>query len=89
VEKEIFIASAPPKLVLDNSIGSHLPQLMPSEHCRSCRAIKTRLGTSFIGKGMEHWVRIDGLEDGRRYEVRICWAATVSLPEASHVSSLY
>ncbi|KAF8252171.1 hypothetical protein K440DRAFT_633388 [Wilcoxina mikolae CBS 423.85] len=75
VEKEIFIAPAPPKL-LENSIGSHLPELMPSEHCRNCRATRTRLGTSFVGKGKEHWVRIDGLEDGRRYEVRICWAAT-------------
>ena len=76
VEKEIFIA--PPTLALPAlDAGSHLPHLAPSEHCRNCRAIRSRLNTSFAGDGSEHWVRIDGLQEGKRYEVRICWAGTV------------
>jgi hypothetical protein len=76
VEKEIFLGPAPSTLTLSD-VGSHLPQLVPSEHCSNCRAIRTRLSTSFAGRGAEHWVKVDGLEEGRRYEVRICWAATV------------
>ena len=76
VEKEIFLG---PSASTDVPLlgGRLIPRLANSEHCSNCRAIRTRLDTSFVGKGAEHWVRIDGLEEGRRYEVRICWAATV------------
>lgn len=30
--------------------------------------------------GRESWHLLSGLEEGRRYEVRICWPATVRLP---------
>lgn len=30
--------------------------------------------------GLESWYLLSGLEEGRRYEVRICWPATVSTP---------
>lgn len=77
VEKEIFLGP-PASTDPDVSLAGHLvPQLASSEHCSNCRAIRTRLNTSFVGKGVEHWVRVNGLEEGRRYEVRICWAATV------------
>ncbi|KAA8893937.1 hypothetical protein FN846DRAFT_976710 [Sphaerosporella brunnea] len=75
VEKEIFLGPAPSSWSL-NGVGDHLPQLAPSEHCSNCRAIRSRLSTSFAGKGAEHWVKIDGLKEAKRYEVRICWAAT-------------
>ncbi|KAI5855839.1 hypothetical protein BZA05DRAFT_369420 [Tricharina praecox] len=76
VEKEIFLGP-PASTDPDVSLAGHLvPQLASSEHCSNCRAIRTRLNTSFVGKGVEHWVRVNGLEEGRRYEVRICWAAT-------------
>lgn len=29
-------------------------------------------------RGTETWLLLEGLEERRRYEVRICWAATVS-----------
>lgn len=75
-EKAIFLGPAPSTET--SVIGDlEIPQLAPSEHCTNCRAIRTRLATTFAGEGAEHWVRIDGLDEGRRYEVRICWAATV------------
>ena len=46
----------------------------------------TRLNASFPSsdapktKGSEHWFLLDGLFSGARYEVRICWFATVRLP---------
>jgi hypothetical protein len=78
VEKAIFLGPEPSTVSLDD-VGSHLglPQLVPSEHCSNCRAIRTRLSTSFSGRGAEHWVQVNGLEEGKRYEVRICWPATV------------
>jgi hypothetical protein len=76
VEKQIFLGP-PPSTVTLGGVGSHLPQLAPSEHCSNCRAIRTRLSTSFSGRGAEQWMKVDGLEEGKRYEVRICWAATV------------
>lgn len=30
-------------------------------------------------QGLDSWYRLEGLEENRRYEVRICWAATVHL----------
>jgi hypothetical protein len=44
---------------------------------------RTRLNASFPSKsaprGTQHWFLLDGLSPGARYEVRICWLATVSL----------
>ncbi|CCX07103.1 hypothetical protein FPQ18DRAFT_353196 [Pyronema domesticum] len=79
-EKEIFLA---PRWQEDQGVGDHLPQLMPSEHCRNCRSARLRLETDFTNDheffedlGKQHWIRIDGLKEGQRYEVRVCWAAT-------------
>ena len=38
-------------------------------------------------KGSETWILLDGLEQNQRYEVRICWAATVSCTYQSHANS--
>jgi hypothetical protein len=84
-EKEIFLA---PRWQEDQGVGDHLPQLMPSEHCRNCRSARLRLETDFTNDheffedlGKQHWIRIDGLKEGQRYEVRVCWAATVGFRE--------
>lgn len=29
-------------------------------------------------QGLDSWYRLEGLQEDRRYEVRVCWAATVS-----------
>lgn len=48
---------------------------------------RTRLNASFPTddgpRGTEHWLLLDGLSVGTRYEVRICWLATVRIICAS------
>lgn len=29
--------------------------------------------------GLDSWYRIEGLEEDKRYEIRVCWAATVRI----------
>jgi hypothetical protein len=41
--------------------------------------IQPEFPTSSSPRGQESWFLLDGLNDGQRYEVRICWAATVGL----------
>jgi hypothetical protein len=45
--------------------------------------LPTRLAVQFpteaVPRGLESWYLLRGLDEGRRYEVRICWPATVSL----------
>lgn len=92
VEKEIFVAPHEPQELFFTSANGQsvelealhigLPLLTPSSHCRTtepCRSIRISLNTSFLDRGEKQWVLLDHLEPGRRYEVRICWAATVSL----------
>lgn len=77
VEKEIFLGPKASNGVHSlKNLYNGLPHLVASEHCRNCRAIRTVLNTSFHEGGEEHWIVIDGLKEGSRYEVRICWAAT-------------
>jgi hypothetical protein len=53
-----------------------LTELSP-RHC----AIRTYLAASFPSNasryGTSSWLLLHGLQEGQRYEVRICWAATV------------
>lgn len=93
VEKEIFVAPHEPQELFFTgpdsgqsaeleALHSGLPLLTPSSHCRTtepCRSVQIPLNTSFLDGGEKQWVLLDHLEPGRRYEVRICWAATVSL----------
>lgn len=92
VEKEIFVAPhEPQELFFTSANGGQsvelealhigLPILTPS-NCRTaepCRSLRISLNTSFLDGGEKQWVLLDRLEPGGRYEVRICWAATVSL----------
>jgi hypothetical protein len=55
--------------------------------------ISISLNTAFVSadqpKGLQHWGLLKGLEVGRRYEVRVCWAATVTGPLShSHTTQL-
>lgn len=70
VEKAVFLGP-PADAVIAPAAGLFLPKL--THH----GVLRTTLNTSFAGDGAEHWVRLDGLEHGRRYEVRVCWPATV------------
>ncbi|KAJ4369932.1 hypothetical protein N0V83_005696 [Neocucurbitaria cava] len=90
VEKTIFLAPGPvtrpdvrPSLddlnlhVLSPShtiLPAQLPVLFPSES---------------VPRGGESWYLLRGLDEGRRYEVRICWPATVSTLSLSQVMSTF
>lgn len=79
VEKTIFVAPAPnpipPENRGHNDLG--LERLSPSDHM-----VRTMLNASFptedAPRGTESWFYLEDLHPGRRYEVRICWLATVS-----------
>jgi hypothetical protein len=79
-EKAIFLGPAPIAIPLEhpNIDDLHLARLSPSK-----LSFRTRLEVSFPpdgnGKGTESWYLLHGLKEGQRYEVRICWAATVCL----------
>lgn len=78
VEKEIFTApkSVAFENVRPNLIDLHLETLSPKK-----LAIRTSLPVSFPARkhpfGTHSWYLLHGLRPGQRYEVRICWAATV------------
>ena len=78
VEKTIFLAPAaeppPPDASIDNLL---LPRLSPQYP-----SVRTFINASFrvagSPKGTQTWLLIEGLQSQKRYEVRICWLATVS-----------
>ncbi|KAK5058556.1 hypothetical protein LTR84_010819 [Exophiala bonariae] len=76
VEKVIFTApDAQPKIQdasLDNLFLTTLSESYPSVRTYINASFPTNTST----KGTESWFLLDGLVPHRRYEVRICWAAT-------------
>ncbi|KAH7118018.1 hypothetical protein B0J11DRAFT_98599 [Dendryphion nanum] len=79
VEKAIFLGPSPVSLanVLPNLADLRLDALSPT---RSSSSLETQLAVEFpttsSPRGVESWYILQGLEEGRRYEVRICWPAT-------------
>jgi hypothetical protein len=79
VEKTIFLG--PPAIAVPKQ-HPNLDDLclIPLSPLHS--TFRTRLNASFpttdTPKGEETWILVDGLTPGARYEVRICWLATVS-----------
>src|SRR5690349_20737696 len=77
VEKAIFTAPESTRLPRDYSIDNlYLISLSP-EHS----SVRTRLNATFPTEdfpyGTETWMLLEALSPGMRYEVRICWLATV------------
>lgn len=79
VEKTIFVAPPPSTVPAENiaidDLG--LDRLSPTEY-----TLRTHLNASFPTTdephGSESWFYLEDLNPGQRYEVRICWLATVS-----------
>jgi hypothetical protein len=79
VEKTIFVAPHPSPVPAENpgldDLG--LERLSPSDS-----VVRTYLNASFptqeTPQGSESWFYLEDLNPGQRYEVRICWLATVS-----------
>lgn len=82
-EKAIFLgpdpAAADVSPVPPELSNIHLDTLTPRDFTH-----RTRLPAVFPSlenpKGKATWVLLDGLTPGQRYEVRVCWPATVSPP---------
>lgn len=81
VEKLIFLgpkkSDEPPQL-LSHAFGSQLEILSPANY-----TLQRRLHAAFPWdparkEDSEAWILLQNLEEGRRYEVRVCWGATVS-----------
>ncbi|KAF2463652.1 uncharacterized protein BDR25DRAFT_297789 [Lindgomyces ingoldianus] len=78
VEKTIFLAPGPaalpnvPPALDDLRLDTLEPAYSP--------VLETKLAVQFPAaappRGLESWYLLRGLDEGRRYEVRICWPAT-------------
>ena len=57
----------------------HIDTLSPQQ-----LSVRTHVHAEFPTEEFKHgpatWLLLNNLEHGRRYEVRICWAATVTIP---------
>ena len=79
-EKVIFLAPSPFQVpTAPPTIDElHLETLTPQRS-----SLRTHLHAQFptdsAKYGVATWVLLDQLKEGQRYEVRVCWAATVSL----------
>lgn len=78
VEKTIFLG--PGDLVLPD-VHPNLDDLRLYSLSHAQTILATELPVQFPSqsapRGLESWYLLQGLEEGRRYEVRICWPATV------------
>lgn len=79
VEKTIFLG---PSAVTLPDFRPNLDDLNLQTLSSLDSVLSTQLAVQFPSKAEPHglatWYLLSGLEEGRRYEVRICWPATVS-----------
>ncbi|KAK0706501.1 hypothetical protein B0T26DRAFT_743740 [Lasiosphaeria miniovina] len=79
-EKAIFLGPASIAVPLEHPTLDDLGLDVLSPAAASSPSIRTRLEAQFPTASYPHgaatWLLLDGLEEGRRYEVRVCWAAT-------------
>lgn len=82
VEKIIFIG---PSLVNIPQAPPSLPDLNLHTLTPQNWSIRTNLSRVFpaewhnAAQGYASWLLLDGLDEGQRYEFKVCWAATVRL----------
>lgn len=80
VEKTIFLGPVALRYPAQSATinDSDLLRLSPKSPVLR-HSINARLAQDEQDKGYETWVLLQGLTFEKRYEVRVCWAATVSL----------
>ena len=90
VEKTIFLAPSPATLPhgLSRLDALHLDTIDPARLSIAATKLPVQFPSSSAPRGLESWYLLRALEQGRRYEVRICWPATVSLHPAARVCLL-
>ena len=89
VEKTIFLG---PEVIHISRAHPNLEDLHLEVITPSSWTLRSQIVATFPNptnpKGTETWVLLDRLEQGQRYEVRVCWAATVSCTYQSHDNSM-
>ena len=87
-EKTIFLGPATVNVPHQHPTleALHLDVLTPDNW-----SLRTQLAADFptekAPNGKTSWFLLDNLTPGQRYEVRVCWPATVSLPRRTSHSS--
>ncbi|KAJ8070979.1 hypothetical protein OCU04_001333 [Sclerotinia nivalis] len=76
-EKAIFLGPSTLNIPMGHPTLSdlHLSALSPQHHTLRTH-IDAEFPTSNTKYGQSTWYLLQGLEEGQRYEVRVCWAAT-------------
>ncbi|CAG8982073.1 hypothetical protein HYALB_00008800 [Hymenoscyphus albidus] len=76
-EKTIFLGPPPLQIPIEHPTLSdlHLSSLSP-QHWSFRTHLRADFHTNSSTKGYSSWYLLHRLEEGQRYEVRICWAAT-------------
>lgn len=77
-EKVIFVA---PESIHIPDLHPNLDSLGLSTISPSARSLRTTVARKFLdvdgNKGLQSWYTLNDLEPGQRYELRVCWPATV------------
>lgn len=79
VEKTIFLG--PPATAFSNvhpSLDTFAPHILSPANSILSTRVSVEFPTNSVPRGLESWYLLRGLDHGRRYEVRVCWPATVS-----------
>lgn len=89
-EKVIFLGPSSLQVPVEHPTLEDLKLEALSPHHWSLRThIRAEFPTNSSKYGQSSWYLLHGLEEGKRYEVRICWAATVSTRSAAFNSGLF
>lgn len=82
VEKTIFLGPEPVNLPQQSPTLAdlRLDVLTPVHYALTRTHVAAIFPTVELPRGAETWLVLEDLEEGRRYEVRVCWPATVRLP---------
>ncbi len=77
VEKTIFVAPDAERLPSDSSVDNLLLTRLSEQYASVRTFINASFPTTEEPKGSVTWILLEGLRPRTRYEVRICWLATV------------
>jgi len=76
-EKVIFLGPSQLQVPVQHPTLQDLHlQALSAQHWSLRTHIRAEFPTSSSKQGQSSWFLLNGLQEGRRYEVRICWAAT-------------
>lgn len=80
-EKTIFLGPETVNVSVKRSLSSDdlYIRVISPQHNKLRTYIPAEFPTIMSELGRPSWFLLDGLCEGQRYEVRICWAATVTL----------